>query len=501
MDLNKLNKCSVDDISEKECILGKGSFGVVTKIRCPITVNCQGDQYVAAKYITAGDEEHINNMIKEKEILEKFDSDNIMKIYPTYNDDIQYFKFINGPELYDYCFTNRYELKLYKKNIVVGLCRGLEAIHKQRVLHCDIKPDNIVIDMNTIPHTPVYIDFGLAMQMEGKDYVLNKHGARAYILPNELFPEGRTAASDIYALMITLCESYYYPIRSHEMFRKDFIGKLKEEINFIRTIHNFSKDNNFIGESFGITLERIIKILYYKQDIIKTFQDICASLPDIDPITKSINIIDFQSPTWRERVGRFIRKHMGQKKEATAAEPAAESEEEEPEEEEPAAELEKVSKEDAFEEISKLMTAAGSDLESINIILYGGVIEKYLDTNPINIANLVKLYNYLINTYIKYNCYNIFDFFSLKKKKDVCYRIMAFLRRLKTYLKKKQLYEEASKNINKQGVNTNYGGKNTNKKRRLTKNRRTNKKRPLTKRRPTKKENQQKREDQQKEDI
>ena len=302
-----------------------------------------------------------------------------------------------------------------------------------------------------------------------------------------------------------------------------FITNLKLEKDFISEIHEYiskdDKDDKFIDVGLGITLERIKKILYYHENphIIRAFREICASLPDIDPKTKSINIIDFQTPTFltrvgRTRVGRFIRKYIDQKKEATAAEPAAEpaeaeeaegdeeaeeaegdkeaeeeeaegdeEAEEEEEEEEPAAELEKVSEEEAFGKISRSMT-----LGPISI-LYGGVIEKYLDTNPINIRNLAQLYNYLINIYIKSNCNNIFGFVFNEKKQDVCYTIMAFLRRLKKYLREKQLYKKASKYINKQGVHTHYGGKNTNKKRRLTKNRRTNKKRPLTKRRPTKK--------------
>jgi len=51
-----------------------------------------------------------------------------------------------------------------KKSIMNKLRLGLQTIHAAGVAHRDIKPDNIMLDVETL--TPTYIDFGLAC--EGK---------------------------------------------------------------------------------------------------------------------------------------------------------------------------------------------------------------------------------------------------------------------------------------------------------------------------------------------
>ncbi len=52
------------------------------------------------------------------------------------------------------------EADLYIIHVMIGIMRGLAVIHKNRIVHMDIKPENIVVEKHT--RTPVIVDFGLS---------------------------------------------------------------------------------------------------------------------------------------------------------------------------------------------------------------------------------------------------------------------------------------------------------------------------------------------------
>lgn len=131
---------------------------------------------------------------------------------------IQYFQLIIGPEFTEYktIFGDR-----YKHDIIKGLISGLQAIHSINIIHCDIKPPNILIDITKRPHIPKYIDFGVAVRATRKDVKgcpiiengegdagLGLSGDPRYLYKEESMYHFRTARSDIYALFLSLREIY-----------------------------------------------------------------------------------------------------------------------------------------------------------------------------------------------------------------------------------------------------------------------------------------------------
>jgi serine/threonine protein kinase len=114
--------------------------------------------------------------------------------------------YIPGRNLY--YFLNFQKPKLVDVlEISVKLADALAYAHKQKIIHRDLKLNNIIM-RDTV--TPVLIDFGLAKALEGEEVALTKTGeimgSPAYMAPERLSGANTDARSDICSLGIMLYE-------------------------------------------------------------------------------------------------------------------------------------------------------------------------------------------------------------------------------------------------------------------------------------------------------
>ncbi|EOA34210.1 hypothetical protein CARUB_v10021719mg, partial [Capsella rubella] len=104
-------------------------------------------------------------------------------------------------------------------NIALGIARGLEYLHhgcKTRIVHFDIKPQNVLLDNNLCPKVS---DFGLAKLCEKKGSilsVLDTRGTIGYIAPKMI--------SRVYGNV-----SYKSDVYSYGMLILDMIGARNKE--------------------------------------------------------------------------------------------------------------------------------------------------------------------------------------------------------------------------------------------------------------------------------
>ncbi|MFZ2314339.1 MAG: protein kinase [Gammaproteobacteria bacterium] len=82
--------------------------------------------------------------------------------------------------------------------ISINIMKALKSLHKQRVIHQDIKPENIIVD--PISCEVNIIDVGLASRM---NRLPSGGGTRSFAAP-EVFTKGADAASDVYSLGLVL---------------------------------------------------------------------------------------------------------------------------------------------------------------------------------------------------------------------------------------------------------------------------------------------------------
>ncbi|PON45905.1 S-receptor-like serine/threonine-protein kinase [Parasponia andersonii] len=98
----------------------------------------------------------------------------------------------------------------YRFNIALGTARGITYLHEECrdcIVHCDIKPENILMDEN---YCAKVSDFGLAKLVNPKDHryrtLKSVRGTRGYLAPEWLANLPVTSKSDVYSYGMVLLE-------------------------------------------------------------------------------------------------------------------------------------------------------------------------------------------------------------------------------------------------------------------------------------------------------
>ena len=172
--------------------------------------------YVAkiSKYIESENLENEISKIKQLEkkkcpYIIKYIDDGIITLKTDYEElEIKYLilEYASNYDLGDYLMITKTGFgELYTKVIFYKILTGIQEIHKSKICHRDIKPDNIIFGENFIPKIT---DFGHCIKCTSK--VKGNAGTRAYKAPELIKGEGVVPydgiKADIYSLGITLIE-------------------------------------------------------------------------------------------------------------------------------------------------------------------------------------------------------------------------------------------------------------------------------------------------------
>ncbi|MGF1670702.1 MAG: serine/threonine protein kinase, partial [Balneolaceae bacterium] len=169
------------------------------------------DQTVALKLIKLGmgSDRAIRRFESERSILARLQHPNIARLVDggltSENHPWFAMEFAEGENLVSYC---------RRLNVSIEKCLGLfldviEAVqyaHKNRVVHCDLKPGNILVTGDDDRPQVKLLDFGIAQLLEEAEDESSEIKAmtHAYASPEQVNGESTSTATDIYSLGVLL---------------------------------------------------------------------------------------------------------------------------------------------------------------------------------------------------------------------------------------------------------------------------------------------------------
>ena len=256
-------------------LLGKGAFGKVN-----IALHLASGRLVAIKSFNK--KKLTNRRAKRKikteiEVLSKLRNPFCTQIYDYFETDTHILivmEYICG-DLLSFMRKRNKISEPTAKIIFKQIIKGLQYLHKKKIVHRDIKLDNILIDLT---NTVKICDFGVSRILSPGDTMYEHCGTPAYIAPEIFRNEGYEGfACDVWSSGVTL----YYMLAGKQPFKGGKIEELKAIIlkgkyEEIKDLSNEANDliNKMlkVNPKERITIEEILKHPWLKNVDIKNRQ-------------------------------------------------------------------------------------------------------------------------------------------------------------------------------------------------------------------------------------
>ena len=188
--------------------LGRGGMGIVFQ-----AYDKQLSEPVAIKILSpflSSDPEALERLKREVSSARRVSHTNVIRIHDIGEaKGLQYvsMEYFPGENLKDFIRKNPHLSLMQAYQIASQICEGVEAAHRQGVIHRDLKPQNVIIDSrNQIK----IIDFGLAHSAHLKGLTATGliMGTPEYMSPEQVAGSKVDERTDIYSLGVMLYELF-----------------------------------------------------------------------------------------------------------------------------------------------------------------------------------------------------------------------------------------------------------------------------------------------------
>eukprot|EP00756_Hemistasia_phaeocysticola_P032098 Hpha_TRINITY_DN16393_c2_g3::TRINITY_DN16393_c2_g3_i1::g.60102::m.60102/K06228/FU; fused len=187
-------------------LIGEGSFGKVYKARRRFT-----GHIVAMKFITkkGKSEKELKNLRTEIDIMTQLNHENIIMLLDAFETRTEFvfcMEYAQGV-LYEVLEDDRCLPETVVRDIAKQLVKALHYLHSHRIIHRDMKPQNILLGRNG---TVKLCDFGFARAMSCHTMVLTSiKGTPLYMAPELVQDKPYNHTADLWSLGCILYELFY----------------------------------------------------------------------------------------------------------------------------------------------------------------------------------------------------------------------------------------------------------------------------------------------------
>nr|GMD61806.1 G-type lectin S-receptor-like serine/threonine-protein kinase LECRK2 [Ipomoea batatas] len=188
--------------------LGRGAFGIVYK---GVINSGRSPIFVAVKRLDRVIQDGDKDFKTEVNVIGQTHHKNLVRLIGFCEEGsnrLLVYEFLKNGTLANFIFG---DLKLtwnQRTQIAVGIARGLLYLHDEcstQIIHCDIKPQNILLDDSYVPRIS---DFGLAklLRMDQSETQTAIRGTKGYVAPEWFRNMAITVKADVYSFGVLLLE-------------------------------------------------------------------------------------------------------------------------------------------------------------------------------------------------------------------------------------------------------------------------------------------------------
>ena len=186
-------------------LVGEGSFGKVYKARRKFTGETSAIKFISKKGKTERD---LRSLRQEIDILRVLKHPNIIAMHDAFETENEFcvvMEYAQG-ELFEVLEDDRTLPELEVKEIARQLVSALHYLHTNRVIHRDMKPQNVLVGANKVVKL---CDFGFARSIRSQSMVMTSiKGTPLYMAPELVQEQPYNHTVDLWSLGVILYELF-----------------------------------------------------------------------------------------------------------------------------------------------------------------------------------------------------------------------------------------------------------------------------------------------------
>ncbi|KXS18906.1 Pkinase-domain-containing protein [Gonapodya prolifera JEL478] len=196
---------SLDQVFSWGKRLGKGSFGEVIVATEKATGNHYAVKMINKTKITS--KHDIEALRREVRILKEVNHDNVMRLFNTFESDKNVFlqlEFCAGGDLFSKVVGNGVLLEDDARKYFTQALNGIAHLHSKKIVHRDVKPENLLMSTADSEAIVKVADFGLSNMIQQEDLLSTWCGSPAYMAPELVKSQKYDEKVDMWSMGVVL---------------------------------------------------------------------------------------------------------------------------------------------------------------------------------------------------------------------------------------------------------------------------------------------------------